>query len=252
MSNQEYLQSLLNNNDLSDTELNALRNERELIEKALSVLQGSPRFYYGGSFGKKTIVKAHYDLDIVVYWPNDCGYSLEGISTAVGDILKKKYQFVSRKKVSWQLPFQGGFHIDVVPGRAIDAAFYEANLYRSDNGSSLKTSIKKHIDTVRGSGRRDVIRLMKLWKIKRNVPLKSFPLELLTIDGTKGASFDNLERQLLMSLAYVRDNILTVKILDPANGNNDLTDDLTSYERTNIKALAQAALDARFWSDVFA
>ncbi len=50
-------------------------------------------------------------------------------------------------------------HIDVVPGRALDAQYYEANLHRTDTGTTLKTSLKKHIDTVRGSGRADAIRV---------------------------------------------------------------------------------------------
>ena len=59
---------------------------------------------------------------------------------------------VNSKTVCWEIPFQGGFHIDVVPGRALDASYKEANLHRTDTGTTLKTSIKTHIDPVRGSG----------------------------------------------------------------------------------------------------
>ena len=99
--------------------------------------------------------------------------------------MKKEFQRVDPKTVCWEIPFEGGLHIDVVPGRALDAAFREANLYRTDTGTTLKTSIKTHIDTVRGSGRRDAIRLMKLWRERRGVPFKkSFLLEMMTISGS--------------------------------------------------------------------
>jgi hypothetical protein len=80
---------------------------------------------------------------------------------------------VNSKTVCWEIPFQNGFHIDVVPGRAIDESFKEANLYRTDTRTTLKTSIKTHIDTVRSSGRRDAIRLLKLWRERRGVPSRN-------------------------------------------------------------------------------
>jgi len=89
MSNNDYLAKILREQTLSTTELNALRQLREQIQQQLSVLQGGPRFYYGGSFGKKTMIKALYDLDLVMYWPHTATYSISGIYQAVGDVLKK-------------------------------------------------------------------------------------------------------------------------------------------------------------------
>jgi hypothetical protein len=64
MTNNEYLANILREQNLTSAELEAVRKLREQIEGQLSVLEGSPRFYYGGSFGKKTMVKARYDLDL--------------------------------------------------------------------------------------------------------------------------------------------------------------------------------------------
>jgi hypothetical protein len=171
-ANNQYLSDILVGQTLLSTDLNALRNLRERIEGQLSVLQGSPRFYYGGSFGKRTMIKARYDLDLVMYWPHTATYSIKDIYDAVGETLRKHWTSVNSKTVAWELPFQGGFHIDVVSGRALDSQYYEANLRRTDKGTTLKTSLKKHIDTVRNSGRADAIRLMKLWRVRKNVPFK--------------------------------------------------------------------------------
>jgi hypothetical protein len=70
----QYLADLLRGQTLSDAELNALRELRVQVEKQLSGLQGNPRFYYGGSFGKRTMIKARYDLDLVMYWPHTATY----------------------------------------------------------------------------------------------------------------------------------------------------------------------------------
>jgi hypothetical protein len=50
-----YFQNLLRAQTLSDQELQALRGLRQRIEGQLSRLEGNPRFYYAGSYGKKTM-----------------------------------------------------------------------------------------------------------------------------------------------------------------------------------------------------
>lgn len=216
------------------------------------VLDGEPRFYYGGSYGKHTIIRQRYDLDIIIYWPNSTTSTIKGIYSAVGEELQKNWKTVRPKTVSWELSFPGGFHIDVVPGRALDDSFREANLYRTDTGTTLKTSLKTHIDTVRNSGRRDAIRLMKLWREKKRVPFKkTFLLELMTIYGCHGTPTDNLDSQVQAALLYIRENILDCNIKDPANSNNSLTEDLSVTARILICNAAKAAVDARNWLEVF-
>jgi hypothetical protein len=247
-----YFQSLLSGQNLTQQELQALRRLRQQIEGQLSILKGSPRFYYAGSYGKQTMIRARYDLDLVIYWPHTATYTIKGIYDAVGQVLQKEWQVVNSKTVCWELPFDGGFHIDVVPGRALDANYFEANLHRSDTGTTLKTSLKTHIDTVRGSGRTDAIRLMKLWKERRGVPFrKSFLLEVMTIEGCKGKRFDDHAGQVMAALGYIRDNIETCNVIDPANTNNSLSDDLSPDARKRIKAAAAAAIAAQSWGDVF-
>jgi len=252
MSAEHYLRRLLTEQDLSEGELTGLRSLRDDIQRQLSVLQGSPRFYYAGSFGKKTIIRQRYDLDIVMYWPNGAPYTIKGIYDAVGKVLKQHWKYVNSKTVSWELPFQGGFHIDIVPGRALDPQYREANLYRTDTGTTLKTSLKTHIDTVRNSGRKDAIRLMKLWRERRNVPFKkSFLLEMMTIEACRGKPLDNLESQVQSTLIYIRNNILSCNFIDPANTNNSLSDDLSVSQRRLIRDAADAASKATSWGAIF-
>lgn len=251
MTNQEYLQSLLATQCLQPADLARLQGLRAKIEGQLDTFEGSPRFYYAGSYGKDTIIRSSYDLDIVMYWPHDTKFSLAGIFSAVGESLKKHWTVVQPKTVAWRLPFENGFHVDIVPGRALDGTFRYANLYRTDTGQSLQTSIKVHIDNVRQSGRRELIRLLKLWKCRRNVPLKSFVLELMAIEGARGTSLTELEPQLSAALIHIRDRIQTGSVQDPANSNNDLASSMLASDRALTSAAASAAIQARTWSDVF-
>ena len=253
MTNDNYLANLLASQNLTTAELDTLRSLREDVEHCLMLLAGRPRFYYGGSYGKKTMIRERYDLDIVAYWPQETSYTLQGIFEATGQQLQKKWQILNRKTVAWEIPFSNnykGFHIDVVPGRSLDSAYQYANLYRTDTGTSLKTSIKTHIDTVRGSNRRDVIRLLKLWKERKKVQFKkSFLLEMMAIDGTK--NIVGLEQQLISAFIFIRDNIMTYQAKDPANSNNSLSDDLSSVSRFLIQNAAQNAIDMKTWDSVF-
>jgi hypothetical protein len=195
MTAHEYLVALLRQQTLPAATEASLRQLRDQIQSEIGRLSGQPRFYYAGSYAKGTLIRESFDLDIVAYWPSTATYSLNGIYDAVGRQLKQSWRYVNPKTVSWEVPFEGGFHIDVVPGRAIDASYYYANLYRRDTGTWLQTSIKAHIDSVRGSGRQEVIRLAKLWKLRKGLRMKSFILEQLVIRAVSGTRFDDLETQ---------------------------------------------------------
>lgn len=250
MTAEEYLRDILAKQDLTESEMETLRNYRERIQAVLSQLPGSPRFYYAGSYGKRTIIREKYDLDIVIYWPQGFSYTIKELYDSVGKKLKTVWTTVNSKTVAWEIPIQRNFHIDVVPGRALDAQFFEANLYRTDTGTTLKTSIKTHIDIVRSSNRRDAIRLLKLWRERKQVPFKkSFLLEMMTIEGTKG--INTLPEQVMAALAYIKNNIETAQIKDPANSNNVLSDDIQAVQKQIIKNLATTALGSRTWDDIF-
>jgi hypothetical protein len=73
----------------------------------------------------------------------------------------------------------------------------------------------------------------------------------MTIQGTSGCRFDNLESQVSSALQYIRDNICSRQVLDPANTNNSLSDDISSIDKQRISWLAQDAIAAPNWTNVF-
>lgn len=248
----QYFRNLLATQDLTTVEIKALQHLRKEIQTQLSTLPGSPRFYYAGSYGKQTMIQARYDLDIVIYWPHTTTYSLETIYKAVGNVLQRHWKFVKPKTVCWEISISDTFHIDVVPGRAVDSSYLNANLYHKDKKTSLKTSLKVHIDKVKKSERTSIIRLMKLWKERRQVPFrKSFLLELMTIEGCTGKSYDDFSGQIIGALEFIRTNIMNRNFNDPANSNNNLLEDLNYDARVNIKSAAEYAIAAKSWDELF-
>lgn len=251
MSNEEFFNEILENQELTNNQLENMEQLKKKVKNQLSSLDGDPKFYDGGSLAKGTIISESYDLDVVIYWPKNTKYTLQGISEGVGNHLKKYWTNVYDKTVAWVVPFEGNFHIDVVPGRAIDPNFYEANLYRMDNGKPLHTSLKKHVKFIRQKRRIEVIKLVKLWKVRRNLPFKTFILENIVIMACKTMTRDKIEPQLIQTFQFIYDNIGHISLNDPANPNNIITDGFTTGQRNAIRNEAKRAIDAKSWSEVF-
>ena len=145
-----------------------MENDRERIEKIIYAIPDLPRptIYYGGSRGKKTLIKESYDLDIVLYYPNEIRPSVKDIYDIVRNQLREERDDAIKKNVAIRLLKRGNYHIDVVPGKRISNNEDYAYIYKSRQGESLKTSVRKHIESVKDFARRDVLKLLKLWKIR--------------------------------------------------------------------------------------
>jgi hypothetical protein len=97
--------------------------------------------YYGGSFGKKTLIAAHFDLDLVIYFP--AGDPKE-LYAAVERRLRAAGHAPSRHNVALRLAYTRGLHVDVVPGRALDETYSYADLYANERDTTRRTSLKAH------------------------------------------------------------------------------------------------------------
>jgi hypothetical protein len=76
-------------------------------------------------------------------------------------------------------------------------------------------------------------------------------LEFMTIEGCKGCDFGNVSAEVLAALTYIRDNIVSFNVSDPANSNNSLSDDLDAQARRSIRSVTDDAIKAQYWNDVF-
>ena len=222
-----------------------MKSQREaIVEEIGNEIGGNPTHFNAGSYAKGTMIQASYDLDIVLYWAHDFRYNPRNLYIEVGSVLQSKCRTPKSKKVGWEIPFPGDFHIDVIPGKKILKKPNYAYLYNYDNDNRFQSSVKKHISFVKKARRHDVIRLMKLWKKRKVVPLKTFILEYMVIDACKGISRNNLENQLNAALEFIYDNILSIKIADIANSQNIISNDISSEEKHRIRRLANQALHA--------
>jgi hypothetical protein len=265
MTNDEYLAEVLKSQEIKPDgdEMEALQEARAEVEKVLrgGCPDSKPTIRYGGSKAKGTMNLDDYDLDVICYFPSDgtaAGKTLEEIYNNVRTCLEKADYRVDPRTTALRLRDKegGDFHIDVVPGRFTDDS--KADAYLHQNGGSkkyLKTNLQVHIDHIAGSGQIDIIRLMKLWRRYAGLSVRTFPLDLVTIEVLKGSRATGLEARFKKLLVALRDDIDSYTIEDPANPHgNDLSELLNDSVRATLSSAARSTLstiDHSGWEAVF-
>lgn len=249
MTPHEYLTNLLNDQELKGNQLASLRTIRDEIEGWLRVDVGSGvRFYYGGSFAKKTMLREGYDLDIILYFPHTEASGLSEIFNRVHRRLAAKYTVVPRT-VALRLTYTQGFHVDVVPGKAQNATFKYATLFKNTRPSStLQTSVKVHIESVKDAGLSDIVRLTKLWRLRHGLDVATFALEIAIQKAMSNVRRDNLGTAMLTVLRYLANDFVQARLVDPANTNNVV--EVPAWSREVVASKAKSSIAQSNWGQI--
>lgn len=246
MSILEFLDNLLKNQRIPDNFKKEMDNDRVEIERIINQIPNlpNPTYYYGGSRGKKTMIKESYDLDLVIYFPETTECSIEEIYEYVARFMGSSNYDVYPKNVSIRVLKRHNYHIDLVPGKKITGSESEAFLWKAKKKQRIKTNVTTHIDTIKNFGRRDVIKLMKLWKVRNGIDFPSFILEQIIIRSLNNYLDLPLDDAIIHALNYIVKNIESIRLVDPANSNNILTEDdnISTYSKSLILKATQLSL----------
>lgn len=108
-----------------------------------------------------------------------------------------------------------------------------------------------HITHVRQYHRLSESRILKLWRNQKSLEFPSFYLELTVIDALPWQlAPETLSGNVWRVFQYLRDRFANARVVDPANTNNIISDDLTIAEKGKIKAAAERALGAANWNEI--
>lgn len=107
-----------------------------------------------------------------------------------------------------------------------------------------------HVDTVRNSGRLKEIRAIKIWRMLRGLDFPSLYLELFAIEALSGRSRMALADNVLHVLRTIGSSLASTRIVDPANTNNILSDDLTQSEKRQIATHADQSAREQYWENI--
>ncbi len=243
-----YLVRVLEKQRMDDQISVRLGRIRDQIRRDLEPINPyNPRFYNGGSYGKKTMIREAFDLDLVIYFPHTDSRTLKDMYSSVYDSLDRAGYKMKPKRIALTLlqppnnPYPKDFHVDVVTGKALDDDFDYANIYDIPRDSPRRTSLKMHIDNVREV--RDVIKLMKLWKRRHSLDWQTFAMEQTVVGALKNQDTRDLGQCLEKVLVYIKSSISNqLRLIDPANSNNRI--EIPEQKRWKIEEAANSSFKA--------
>jgi len=252
MTSNEYVKNVINKYKLPDIDLytqiyiiNPLVNSiREWGGDYINEIKIS------GSRAKGTAITLASDLDLFISIKNDCNNTLKEIFYSLYSWFESRVTSIRKQNVSIGLNFLGR-KIDVIPGKKQpqNNTNYHS-LYKNKTNSWTQTNIDLHINKIIDSGRIDEIVAIKIWRELHKLEFPSIYLELVVLEALKGKSKNDLANNVWEVLRYLRDDFKDRQVIDPANSNNIISDDLYDYEKDNIAKQAKISRNAKNWNEV--
>lgn len=266
----EYLSNVLESYRMSHVQeqMDKFIDKRNQVTEALAKKYADKKAsnaINSGSYAKHDAVNVKFDIDVCQPFKYGSFKTLEEMADDVFNFFATEYEddelikYETRKqRVSTGLTFLidgDKIKMDIVPGRELSEGDYEKskdlNLHvraKLDKpATSTQTNIQTHIDHIKGKdGERQIIRLLKTWKFNKNKDIKSFFMELITIRAfeDKGKEVpSDLWGKLKMTMEYMRDKVESIRLVDPANSNNIVSDTMDEAEKKNLSEDMKRMLD---------
>lgn len=200
-----------------------------------------------GSIAKGTANSSATDMDLFIELHSSSQGTLQAIYNSLFHVARQCWT-ARAQNVSIGVQCSG-YHFDLVPGRQQAGYQNWYSLWRSKAQTWTQTNVDLHVQTVTQSGRAEEIRIVKLWRTLAGLDFSSFVLELGVIEALKGRRHGDLARNVSAALEWIRDNIETARLVDPANTNNVVSDDMTAADKRAAAVAAGRARSCTHFSD---
>lgn len=255
-----YLQQILQKYNARD-----LSNYSGALSQLQSVLKTWASSCYlnilnSGSCAKGTAISLASDVDYLVSLSSNCNENIGGLKSIYESLFSRLVSTypnlkVRKQNVSVRISFSG-LEVDVTPARKQSGNTNNHWLYVSKFDTRKQTNIQRHIKDVSASGRTNEIMLLKIWRELNNLDFPSIYLEYLLINiilFNKPKDISSLADNTfyaLKELAKDTANPLYVRIIDPANSANVLSDLLDLNEKNKIISKAKIATQQTNWKQI--
>lgn len=239
-----YLAQILQRETVDTGVFSPVRQVQQML--APSIQKWANRFLLSvapsGSFAKDTANKSGTDIDLFISLHEDVPDPLADIYESLSNRLREDGYAPRRQNVSIGITV-GGVKVDLVPGKRQNAYTTDHSLFRSKAGTWTKTNVTTHVNHVIAARRQRETRILKLWRNQKGLDFPSFYLELTVIAAlAQTGVLNSLSDNVKLCLEHVRDNLSRARVVDPANGNNVISEDLTAGGKTMIERAAATAL----------
>lgn len=251
MSADDYLQRILEREAVDTGPLSPVRNVQTQIHPVIREWAGTALVGVSpsGSFAKGTANHSGTDIDLFISLAQQTPNTLKEIYDSLFKKMTEKGYTPKRQNVSINVKVKV-YSVDLVPAKRQDSYSDDHSLYRRKADTWTKTNVTKHINHVIRGGRISEARIVKLWRNQKNLDFPSFYLELTVINALSGQYYGTMSSNVWKVFQYLRDTFPNARVVDPANTNNIISDDLTAAEKGKIKAAAEETLKATDWSQI--
>lgn len=257
MSADRYLQNILARETVDTGLYSPVRGVQDIVMPYLQQWGGQYLMAVSpsGSFAKGTANKSGTDIDLFVSVAPGTPNTLKEIYGTLFNKMEQAGGQPKRQNVSINIKVTVSgvtYSVDLVPARRQDWNDFDHSLYRRRADTWTKTNVDTHIRHVSTSFRTQEMRVLKLWRNQQKLEFTSFYLEMTVIEALAGANYNSLADNVWKVFGYLNTKFENARVLDPANTNNILSDDLTLDEKRKIKAAAARALAASDWNQIIA
>lgn len=195
-----------------------------------------------GSLAKGTGISGTTDVDLLVSLRHDTPHTVQEISNNLLVWLSNAGFSVSRRNVAVSIAGANDLKIDIVPARKQNAWTNDHWLWSHRTSGNRQTNVHEHITYVTNSGRINEIKALKIWRKQHGLDFPSFLLEMTAITALNGRRQGNIAANFVQCLSYIQNDLPTARLVDPANTNNIVSNELNATEKQALAAAARTSL----------
>ena len=251
MTADQYLSVILTREAVDTGPLSPVLSVQNVIGPVIKRWAGDKflGLHPSGSFMKGTANKSGTDIDLFISLSEETQETLKEVYQKLFNTLKSNGYAPKEQNVSINIHVIG-YSVDLVPGKRQNGWSSDHSLYRRRADTWTKTNVATHISQVRNGLRISESRVLKLWRDQKHLDFPSFYLELTAIDALRQNGTGTLAGNVWKVFEYLRDKFAIASVVDPANTNNTISDDLSVAAKNKIKTAAAQALNAANWNEI--
>jgi hypothetical protein len=251
VSADEYLRGILAREAVDSAMRSPLRGLDGEVQRVLKSVTGNRRMelYPTGAFEKGTANASGQQIDFLASFAPTTTDTVAHLFGQIFGTLDKLGYEPRRRDVSIAVMLKN-VALDIIPARreAMITDVHEVWLPRLQK--TVKTNLTQHILDTQSSGRREEIRVLKIWRDQQGLDFPSFYLELSVIAALKRRPQAALSENVWAVLGYLESLFPARSVLDPVNAINIVSDLLRPPEKEAIRKAAQYARAGRAWSEI--
>ena len=237
-------------NENSSIMMKAQQIQLKLYSKFEKELSEYPSL--NGSVVRGTSI-AGSDIDIQIKFKRKAG-NIEEVRSKVEKFLFSDLKMTKLKDIRSQNHSVGLLfdingeekRIDIVPMREIENGKGDTFLYSSKSETRKKTNSRKQSTIlVFTKKQKKLIRLLKDWKLSNGIKILSTYVEHIVLRAYKEIKIPKgIDNALLALINYIGEKITTMRIVDPANTNNVISDSLSRGDKESIRDFCYEMIEA--------